>query len=159
MSHSQPFKVDGWTVFRTLLTSTGAWPIWTAVASGVFLIIFGCIYDLRYLAAGLMITVAVVPGISAILYFSHTLSPYVVGNMIPHTVERTKGGYLLRILRHEDIEEGNTCEDEKEERWVESSVISLSDTKIVERKTYDEYELFYYKDSSLKILYVPRLKK
>lgn len=157
MNELQPFKVDGWTVFKTLLSSANGWPVWTAFVLGLILIASGCFTDVRYLVAGLMITVAVIPGIAALMYFSHTLSPQIVANLIPHTIERTNEGYILRLWLIEATEEDDTEENDKEKQWVEKSAIMLSDAKIEKREISFEYELLYFKDSPLKILYLPRL--
>ena len=158
MNDVSPFKVDGWTVFKTLLSSAAGWPVWTALSIGVILIGVGCVVDVRLMVVGLMICMAFVPCIAVFLYFSYTLSPEMVGNMIPHTVERTDSGFILRIWRREDMDE-DTDEDDKKQRWVESTVIPLSRSNIVECKTSYEYELFFFKDSDMRILYVPRFKE
>ncbi len=155
MNDPQPFKVDGWTVFTTLLSSAAGWPVWAVLSCGIIFVGVGCFADVRLVIVGLMICVAVVPGIALFIYFGHTLSPRMVGNMLPHTLERTDGGFLLRVWRQEESEEEQDDKDKGDVRWVESSVIALSDSKIVRKKTTVAYELFYFKDSPLKILYVP----
>ena len=89
MIESQPFKVDGWTVFKTLLSSSSGWPFWTALTIGLILLVAGGFVDVRIMVVGIMVCVAVVPCIGVFLYFSNTLSPQIVVNMIPHTVDRT----------------------------------------------------------------------
>ncbi len=156
MNDFQPFKVDGWTVFTTLLSSPAGWPVWAILALGFVLVVVGCLADARLIIVGLMICIALAPGVAAYIYFGHTLSPQIVSNMLPHTLERTDGGFLLRVWRPEESEEEQADEEKGDCQWVESSVITLSDSKIVRKKTTVAYELFYFKDSPLKILYVPR---
>lgn len=150
----QPFRVDRSELFKEALLSPGSgWPLWTVVAVGIVLVLAGAMSDVRVLAVGLMVCVAVAPGLGAIICLSHSLAPDRVANVIPHTLERTPDGYLLRIWRkEEEAEEGADpgC------RWVENGEVTLRDENIVERKTTFRYDVFYFKDSRLKILYVPR---
>ncbi len=163
MTEIHPFRVSREAVFKTmLLAPSSGWPVWVAGGVGLFLICFGSIMDIRWLLVGLMICVAVVPGIAALTYFNYTLSPEIVANMLPHTLERIPDGFLLRLWRHPDSDNDQESEGETDdgnaggEKWEQTAVMSLSDKKIVDRKTTNDYEVFYFKDSQLKILYVPR---
>lgn len=164
MDDVSPFSVERAVVLKTLLFSPSCgWPIWTALAAGLLLVCMGCCYDVRYVVLGLMLCVAILPGIVAFIYFSRTLAPDMVPNILPHTLERCDEGFLVRIWRQEP-DEGSEQEPPMEQAeypadgplWVQSGLISLSDKKIVSRKTTVGYDVFYFKESPMKILYVPR---
>ena len=156
MEATEPFTVERSAVARTLLSKRAVgWPLWSAVTAGLLLTASGCLWDLRLTVLGLMVCVAVAPSVAALIYFSRTLAPDMVANLLPHTLERQDGGYLLRLWRRPDPE----VPEEAGMDWMESGCISLSDSNIVERKTSGEYEMLFYKDSGMKILYVPRFKK
>lgn len=154
MTETEPYKTESGVILRGLLFSpSGGWPAWIAAASGLLLIALGVFGDVRWLVVGLMLCVAVAPCIAALLYFSHVLSPGIVPNMLPHTLERVDNGYILRTWRHADPEEG-----EETDEWVETGTVRLEDANITDRKTSSEYETLYFRDSRMKILYVPRFK-
>ncbi|MDE6290608.1 MAG: hypothetical protein K2M16_03665, partial [Muribaculaceae bacterium] len=165
MDTVDPFSVDRGVVLKTLLFSPSCgWPVWATLSIGLLLIGVGCLYDVRYLVLGLMICVAVIPGIVAFIYFSHTLAREMVPNLLPHTLERCEDGFLIRIWCRRESE-GESDEDPKDKPevespgevcWKQSGLISLFDQKIVDRKTTAGYDVFYFKDSPMKILYVPR---
>lgn len=153
MAGISPYRVDGSAVLKTLLLSpSSGWPAWLAMASGVVLAGAGALFDVRFVLLGLMMCVAVAPSIVVFLYFSHALSPGVVPNLLPHTLDRSDDGYVLRIWRKSDPEEAG----EEQAAWVETGSIALCDANIVDRKTSFEYEMLYFINSRMKILYVPR---
>lgn len=158
MDEIRPFSVDRGAVFKTLLLSpSSGWPVWATLAAGLIVTAVGASADPRCVMLGLMICVAVTPGLAAFVYFSHTLDPEMVPNLLPHTLERVEGGFRLCLWRHRDEDE--STDDTPEETpggWIRTGMISLSDEKITGRKTSFEYEVFYFKESPMKILYVPR---
>lgn len=153
MDVTRPFSVGRGIVLKNmiLLPSTG-WPVWVALFAGLVLAVFGCFFDVRFLIMGLMVCVAVVPVITGFLYFSYSLSPAIVANLLPHTLERCPDGFLLRIWCRSDQDDGS----EEEPGWRESGSIMLYDSKIVDTKTSFEFDMLFFKDSLLDILFVPR---
>ena len=99
-----------------------------------------------------MVCVAVTPSILVLIYFFHSLSPAVVPNLLPHTIERKADGYLVQIWRLIDSEE----DLQPGQNWKESESIRLFDCNIVNKKYSFDYEMLFFKDSRLNILYVPR---
>lgn len=158
MDEIRPFSVDRGEVFKALLLSpSSGWPVWATLAVGLIVTAAGAAVDARFVMLGLMICVAVTPGLVAFVYFSHTLDPEMVANLLPHTLERVEGGFRVCLWRHRDEDEptGDTPE-EAPGGWMRTGMISLSDEKITGRKTTFGYEVLYFKDSPMKILYVPR---
>lgn len=153
MTSSEPFSVSRSAVLETLLkTPSKSWQIWCIGGIGIALIIMGCFGDLRFLVLGLMICVAVVPAIVAFFYFSYSLSPQIVANLLPHTIEALPDGYLLRIWKKEDPEDDN----EETPRWIESSDIHLYSSDIIATKTNIDYKILFFSPSSpLSILFLP----
>ena len=155
MTETEPYKTESGVILRSLLLSPSCgWPAWTVIAAGTLLMVIGIFGDVRWLAVGLMLCVTVAPSVVALLYFSHVLSPGIVPNMLPHTLERVDNGYILRTWRRAEPEEG-----EETDEWLETGTVRLEDANITDRKTSFEYETLYFRDSSMKILYVPRYKK
>ena len=153
MEITEPFTVSRSAVLRHLVTTPSViWPAWIAMSGGLILTGIGCFGDVRLIVVGLMIWVAVVPSIVALIYFYHSLSPALVPNLLPHTLERYPAGYILRIWRVN--EPADTAPDERS--WTESATIRLFDSNIVKKKKSFEYEMLFFKDSGLNILYVPR---
>lgn len=153
MDVGQPFTVDRSAVLKHLmLLPSDGWPVWLAVIAGISLCVVGFIIDLRLLALGLMLCVAVAPAIGVFIYFSHTLSPDIVANLLPHTLERRPDGYRLRVWRRPDQED----DSESGADWIETASFMLYDRDIIASKSSFDYEMLFFKDSLLKILYVPR---
>lgn len=147
-----PFRVGRSTVLKDLiLIPSSGWPIWVVMVMGIAVIAVGCFSDMRFIVLGLMICVSVVPALVAFIYFSRTLSPDIVANLLPHTLERCPDGYLLRIWcrNDEDNADGDVI-------WIESGSIRLYDADVVATRTSFEYERIYFKNSLMKILYVPK---
>ena len=152
MESEEPFTVAGSVAVKAILSSPSCgWPLWMVFVIGLVIAAAGCVNDIRFLVLGLMICVAFTPCLAVFMYFSYTMSPRIVQNFIPHTLERCDGGFVVRIW-HKDAEE----DGEEEMVWVESGCFRLSDSDIVDRKTSFGYETLYFKDSRMKILYVPR---
>ncbi len=158
MNPPEPFTVNRSAVVKTLLaTPSKSWQIWCASGIGIILIIIGCFSDLRFIVLGLMICVAIVPAIVAFLYFSYSLSPQIVPNLLPHTVDFLPDGYLIRIWKKEEPEADTEEEPEAPQKWIESSAISLSSSDIIATKsTFDYKILFFSLSSPLRILYLPK---
>ncbi|MDE7346722.1 MAG: hypothetical protein K2N48_08295 [Muribaculaceae bacterium] len=153
MNAPEPFIVGRGTVLKNLLLipSVG-WPIWLVFFTGLVITLAGCFNDVRLLVLGLIICICVTPAVVAFIYFSRTLSPDIVPNLLPHTLERRADGYTLRIWRRPDPED----ESESATTWMESGSISLYDSNIIASRSTFDYEMIYFKDSQMKILYVPR---
>lgn len=155
MDSEEPFSVAGSVAVKAILFSPSCgWPLWTLLGIGLALVAAGCVHDMRLMVLGLMICVAFTPCLAVFMYFSYTMSPGIVQNFIPHTLERCDGGFLVRVWHMSAGEE-----EEEERKWVESGSFRLYDSDIVDRKTSFEYETLYFKDSRMKILYVPRFRK
>ena len=147
-----PFRVGRNIVLKDLiLIPSIGWPVWVVMVIGLAVTAVGCFSDIRFIVLGLMICVSVVPAAVAFIYLSHTLSPDMVANLLPHTLERCPDGYLLRIWRRCD-------EDDSDDdvTWMESGSIRLYDADIVASRTSFEYERLFFKNSLMKILYVPK---
>lgn len=75
-----------------------------------------------------------------------------VANLLHHTIERKPNGFLLRIYRpanqDEPIEAGKT--------WIESGRLTLFDSNIIRKKNTNKYEVFFFKESPLSTLFVPK---
>ena len=156
MDAVEPFSVERSAVCKTmLLTPSTGWPMWGVTGAGVLLMAVGFLADVRCLVLGLMMCLAVTPCVAAFIFFSFTLAPEMVVNLLPHTLERVPDGYVIRIWRRADAEDAG----EREGEWVEAGSFALADRDIVGRKRTWEYEMLYFKDSRMKILYVPRFKK
>lgn len=152
MDVQRPFRVERSTVLKDLiLIPSSGWPVWVVMGIGLAVIMVGCFFDIRFMVLGLMICVSVVPALVAFIYFSHTLSPDMVANLLPHTLERCTDGYLLRIWRRND-------EDDSDDdvNWMESGRIRLYDADVVATRSSFEYERLFFKNSLMKILYVPK---
>ncbi len=153
MTSPEPFSITRYVVLKTLLeTPSKSWQIWCAGGIGIILIIMGCFGDLRFLMLGLMICVAVVPAIVAFLYFSYSLSPKIVANLLPHTIEALPDGYLIRIWKKVDPED----DTEEAPRWIESSTIHLFSSDMIATKSTFEYKILLFSHASpLQLLYLP----
>ncbi len=153
METSQPFTVSRNTIFMTILLnpSTG-WLIWVVFFIGLILCCFGCFFDLRYLILGLIVILTVIPAMAFFLFVNYMFATEMVANLLHHTVERRHNGYMVHIFRPADREDPI----EKDKTWIENGRLSLFDSNIVKRKTTDKYEVLFFKDSPLGILYVPR---
>ena len=152
MESGEPFSVAGSVAVKTVLVSPAiGWPVWTVFGAGLVLVSAGCVLDTAFLVLGLMICVALTPCVAVFMYFSYTMSPGIVQNFIPHTLERCDDGFIVRIWHRAAGEDG-----EEEMTWMESGSFKLFDSDIVDRKTSFEYETLYYDRSRMKILYVPR---
>lgn len=153
MNPPEPFSVSRNAVLKTLLeTPSKSWQIWCAGGIGIILTIIGCFGDIRYIVLGLMICVAVVPAIVAILYFSYSLSPQIVANLLPHTIEIIPDGFLLRIWKKKDPED----DTEETPGWLESSSIRLSSSDIIATKSTLEYKIILFSHySPIHLLYLP----
>ena len=75
-----------------------------------------------------------------------------VANLLPHTLERRPDGYMLRLWRRPDPDE----DAEGRADWMETGSIMLYDRDIIASKSSFDYEMLFFKDSLMKILYVPR---
>ena len=153
MNVKEPFTVGRGIVLKQLILSPSTgWPVWCALFSGVALAVAGCFTDDRLMVLGLMICVCVIPAVVAFVYFFHILSPDMVANLLPHTLERRPDGYTLRIWSRSEPEDGSKVET----CWKESGRVMLYDSDIVASKSTFDYEMLFFKDSRMKILYVPR---
>ncbi len=153
MTSTEPFSVSRPSVLEMLLkTPSKSWQIWCIGGIGIALIIMGCFGDVRLLVLGLMICIAIVPAILVFLYFSYSLSPKIVPNLIPHTIENLPDGYLLRIWKQENPEE----ESETSPKWIESTSIRLYSSDIITIKNNIDYKILFFSPTSpLTILFLP----
>lgn len=153
MDISQPFTVRRSIIFWTLLTtpSTGLF-IWIVLILGFVFVVLGCLIDVRYLILGLIICLMALPAVVFFAFANYMLASKMVANILHHTVERHNDGYSLRIYRQANQEES----DEDDNSWIEAGLLTFSDSNIVKRRTTNEYEVIFFKNSPLNILYVPR---
>ncbi len=153
MELNQPFTISRNTVFWTLITTPAtAWLLWIVVFIGLILIALGCFFDLRYLILGLIVCLTVLPTMAFFQFINYMFATEMVANLLNHTIERHNDGYLVRIFRpanqEEPIETGKT--------WIETGRLTLFDSNIIRTKSTNEYEVVFFKDSSLSILYIPK---
>ncbi len=147
-----PFKVSRSALLKQLLQIPSvSWPVWIASAIGLILIAVGSFSDLRLIVLGLMVCVAVIPGILTFIYFSQSLSPQLVPNLIPHTIHPLPNGYILSIWRRSEDDD----EQDSEPQWIKSGEILLNDSDIVRKKSTFDYTVIFYKNSPLSILFLP----
>ena len=153
MESSQPFTVSRSTVFMTLITtpSTG-WSIWLAFFVGIVFIGIGCFVDIRWLILGLIVCLTVIPALAFFLFVNYMFATEMVANLLHHTVERRSNGYMVHIFRPAD----QTDPIEKGKTWIENGRLTLFDANVVKTKLTPEYEVIFFKDAPLGILYVPR---
>lgn len=153
MESSQPFTVSRNTIFWTLITTPStSWILWLVLVIGILLIALGCYADSRYLILGLVVCLSVLPAVAFFLFVNYMFNSDMVANLLNHTVERRNNGYMLRIYRpakqDDPIEAGKT--------WIENGRLTFFDSNIIRKKITDKYEVIFFKDSPLRILYVPR---
>ena len=149
----EPFTVGKSAILKhILITPALSWSVWVALTIGLILIVAGFFFDIRLIALGLMMSAVVVPSMLALIYFYHSLSPAVVPNLLPHTLERRLDGYILHIWRQNESDEDSGDLP----AWTESDTIRLFDSNIVTKKSTFEYDMLFFKDSRMNILYVPR---
>lgn len=153
MEKTQPFTVSRNTIFWTFLTnpSTGLF-IWIVLLIGLIFIGIGCFMDIRYLILGLIICLTALPAMAFFAFVNYMFASEMVANLLNHTVERHNNGYLLRIYRpanqDEPIEAGKN--------WIESGRFSLFDSNIIKKKFSNKYEIIFFRDSPLSVLFLPR---
>ena len=154
MQRQEPFRVSGKDVFQTFILSprTG-WPLWSITLAGLALTAYGCISDIRLLVAGLMICLTVTPTVGCMMHFNHIMSPDIITNLLPHTVERRDNGYTIRTFR---IEETDNDDGDKDETWIESGSLTVYDTSVIKIKEDSTYKVIYLSDSPISVLYVPK---
>ncbi|MDE7420894.1 MAG: hypothetical protein K2N35_11870 [Muribaculaceae bacterium] len=152
MDAPQPFAVSRNIVFMTLLAnpSTGLF-VWIILIIGLVFIVLGCFADVRFLILGLIICLTGLPAMAFFAFAKYMFASDMLANLLHHTVERHGDGYLLRIYRPANQDEPI----EADKNWIESGKLTFSDSNIVKKKTIDEYEVIFFKDSPLRILYVP----
>ncbi len=153
MENSQPFTVSRNSIFATIIfTPSTGWPIWIAFLIGLILMAFGCFLDIRYIILGLIVILSVAPAMAFFIFVNYMFASEMVANLLNHTVERRLNGYTIHIFRpadqNEPIEKGKT--------WIESGRLTLFDSNVVKTKTTSRYEVVFFKDSPLGILYIPR---
>ena len=153
MENPQPFTVSRNTIFKTLIfsRSTG-WPIWLLSFLGFAATIIGCFYDVTYLILGLIVCLTVLPTMAFSLFVNYMFASEMVANLLNHTVERRSNGYHLRIFRPADQSDPH----EAGKTWIESGRLTLFDSNVVRTESTTEYDVIFFKDSPLAILYVPK---
>lgn len=149
-SASDRFRVPASEVFLYLMAMPRkSWAVWSFAGLGMMLIVAGLISDMRLVAVGLMVWLALVPTAAFFMHYSEALSPSVAPNLLPHTVERIPGGYIVRVFRQQpDEATGETV-------LVESSIISVSDTDVTKVSVSGIYRRLALKSSSLSVLFLP----
>lgn len=153
METSQPFTVSRGTIFKSfILCPRTGWLLWIVFAIGLTLLAVGCFIDIRYILLGLIVCLTVVPTVAFFLFVNYMFASEIVANLLNHTVERRSNGFLLRIFRSADPNDPK----EKDKEWIESGRLTLFDSNILRHRTTSDYEMFFFKDSPLTILYVPR---
>lgn len=144
------FVVPASEVFLYMLTvPRKSWAVWSLTGIGLLLIAAGLIADMRIVAVGLMVWLALVPTAAFFMHYTEALSPTVSPNLLPHTVERIPGGHIVRVFR--------TQADEKsgETSLVESGIISVSDSDIIRESTSGIYRRLELRNESLSLLFIP----
>ena len=119
---------------------------------GLVLTGIGCFVDIRYLILGLIVCLAVLPGMAFFIFVNYMFATEMVANLLHHSVERRPNGYLVHIFRPA----AQTDPIEKGKVWIENGRLTLFDLNIVKTKITSEYEVVFFKDSPLGILFVPR---
>lgn len=152
MENPQPFTISRTTIFKTLVfTPSTGWSIWIVFLIGLLLLAVGCFYDIRYMIIGLIVILSVIPAMAFFLFVNYMFATEMVANLLHHTVERRPNGYVIHIFRpadqNEPIERGKT--------WIESGRLTLFDSNVAKTQYDSKYEVLFFKDSPLSILYIP----
>lgn len=149
-SAPQRFRVPASEVFLYLLMMPRkSWAVWSLAGIGLVLIIAGVIADMRLMAIGLMVWLALVPTAAFFMHYTEALSPSVSPNLLPHTVERIPGGYIVRVYRQlPDEETGETA-------LLECNIISISDSDVTNVSVSGMYRRLMLSGTSLSILFLP----
>lgn len=149
-SASDRFRVPASEVFLYLMAMPRkSWAVWSFAGLGMMLIVAGLISDMRLVAVGLMVWLALVPTAAFFMHYSEALSPSVAPNLLPHTVERIPGGYIVHVFRQQPDE------DSGETMLVESSIISISDSDIIKESVSGVYRRLTLKTPGLSVLFLP----
>lgn len=153
MELSQPFTVSRNTIFKTLIfTPSTGWSIWVVFLIGIILTAVGCFVDVRYLILGLIVILTVIPAMAFFLFVNYMFATEMVANLLHHSVERKPDGYVVHIFRPANPDEPF----EKDKTWIENGRLKLLDSNVVKTKTTAKYDVVFFKDSPLGILYIPR---
>lgn len=155
-----PFSVDRGAVFKTLAFSVrSGWPLWVFSSIGLLLIAIGCFFDLRCLIAGLIIIFTGLPIIMLFLFTLYMFDPKMLVNIQPHTVEKTSGGYIIRIFRKIDAADDIDAEDDSGSRyyWEQCDSLDISAKKLINKKDIGDYEVLYFIDSVVNVLFLPKM--
>lgn len=111
---SEIFKMPRGKMIGFLFFKYGKWWLIPLVVSSLILIAVGIAFgDLRYMILALMVILIMIPMVMAIVIINHSLHPDIAFNILPHTVEISDNGILIRILSKEESEESKEEESEK----------------------------------------------
>lgn len=145
---TERFRVPASEIFLYMLAKPRkSWAIWLLVGLGAVLMVAGLVADMRLVAVGLMVWLALVPTAAFFMHYSEALSPSVAPNLLPHSMERIPGGYIMRVYRKEI--------DNDEVRYVESQIFSVRDADIKEESVSGAYRRLELSTPSLSILFLP----
>lgn len=146
---SERFQVPASEVFLYLLfVPRKSWVVWSLSCFGLILIAVGIFVDMRVMAVGLLVWLALVPTAAFFMHYSEALSPSVAPNLLPHTVERISGGYIVRVYRRQ------TDDDTGEISLVESGIITVSDSEITGESVSGTYRRLSLSSPALSILFL-----
>ena len=76
-------------------------------------------------------------------------------NILPHTVEKTSGGYTIRIFKKIDADE----DSDSTYCWEPCDTIEISDKNLLKKKDIGDYKVLYFKDSEINVLFLPKFPK
>lgn len=152
-------KTDFFTVSRSelisfMMSSLGiSWMLWMVAGIGLMLVVVGAFGDLRVMALGFIVCLAIAPTMAFFIYFTNLIDARIMFNMLPHTVEPKTDYYLVEIFR-EDFHKND--DGDMESSWVRSAKMTIFGSKVTKRVDKGQYSVLYLVDSPAKVLYIPR---
>lgn len=119
---------------------------------GVIFAMIACWGDLRFLILSLIVILTVFPSLAFFLSVKYMFAPDLLANFLSHTIEHQADGYCLRIYRPADQKDSL----EADKMWIESETLFLFDSNVIIKKTTNDYDVVFFKNSPLSILFIPK---
>ena len=138
-------------MFRTLLLNPSvSWRLWTLMAIGGVLVIAGIIFDVRLVAVGLMICLTIIPTVAFFMFFKTMLSEDVLPNLLPHSVCKERGSFVLTTFREEHADE-----DSDDIRYVKTGSFIINEDAGYKCSFISEYRVLWLKNDRFTLLFLP----